>query len=146
MRFQFYRGTTNETSKQKEKIGTAQLTSPQQNRYVLLYKKESIEDSKVLSQDSISVHGYHRMVATRQSASSITAAPLKCRPLLGTPETASGLPVGSFPPRDVIGAGEGPRYVWKKDDVGGGISGGNWCWPAHRNGTMCQRLEEYQQL
>jgi hypothetical protein len=31
---------------------------------------------------------------------------------------------GPTPPSD--GIGDGPRYVSKKDVVGGGINGGNW--------------------
>lgn len=62
----------------------------------------------------------------------------------GAPATASVLAVGAvlaivgllIPPSDGFGAGEGPRYVSKKDDVGGGISGGNWCGTAHKNSTM----------
>lgn len=88
--------------------------------------------------------GYHSLLVTRQSASTPMKS-LRCRPVGGAPATASGLAVGAIPaivgllipPSDGIGAGEGPRYVSKKDDVGGGISGGNWCGTARKNGTNC---------
>jgi hypothetical protein len=55
-------------------------------------------------------------------------SPTTCRPAGGGPELAAGVLVGAMPamtpPSDAIGVGEGPRYVSKKDDVGGGISGG----------------------
>jgi len=82
------------------------------------------------------------LAAARQRASSARTSPTR-RPATGAglPELTGGLLVGAMPaicgptpPSDGIGAGDGPRYVSKKDDVGGGISGGNWCGPA-RNGT-----------
>jgi hypothetical protein len=76
-------------------------------------------------------------LATRQRATS-ARPPLPCDPAIGgPPELAGGLLVGAMPaicgpmpPSDAIGVGDGPRYVSKNDDVGGGISGGNWCGPA----------------
>jgi hypothetical protein len=51
---------------------------------------------------------------------------------------------GPMPPSDAIGVGDGPRYVSKNDDVGGGISGGNWCGPART--TQCFFLRKDEQL
>jgi hypothetical protein len=79
------------------------------------------------------------MLTKRQSAISTPTTLLKCRSVVGTLETAFLDIMGLYPSREGIDADEGPRYVSKKDDVGGGISGGNWCWPAHRNGTTRQK-------
>ena len=83
-----------------------------------------------------------KLAATRQRANSARASPTRRSAAgAGLPELTGGLLVGAMPaicgptpPSDGIGVGDGPRYVSKKDDVGGGISGGNWCGPA-RNGT-----------
>ena len=107
----------------------AQIPSPQKAASISLIPCGPLDRS---------VHIYGMLVTRQTASSTLMTTWMKLRPVVGAPETAPGLPVGGIPPIIVrsippCGAGEGPRYLSKKDDVGGGISGGNWCWPARGN-------------